>query len=52
MREERDDRRHLGLGLYIVSLVADFHAGKAHGDDLSDETGVIFEIVIPVAGGS
>jgi len=49
LREEGDDRRHLGLGLYIVSLIANFHGGKARGSDLSDGTGVIFEILIPVA---
>jgi len=49
IREANDDSRHLGLGLYIVSLIADFHAGKARGSDLADGTGVIFEIVIPPA---
>jgi K+-sensing histidine kinase KdpD len=49
LREEGDDRRHLGLGLYIVSLIANFHDGKARGSDLPDGTGVIFEILIPVA---
>ncbi len=49
LREEGDDRRHLGLGLYIVSLIANFHGGKARGSDLPDGTGVIFEILIPVA---
>ena len=49
LREEGDDRRHLGLGLYIVSLIANFHGGKARGSDLPDGTGVIFEIFIPVA---
>ena len=50
MREERDDRRHLGLGLYIVSLIADFHGGRARGSDLPDGTGVVFEALIPVSG--
>jgi signal transduction histidine kinase len=49
VRDKRDDRRHLGLGLYIVSLIANFHAGKARCDNLVDGTGVIFEIVIPTA---
>ena len=52
LREEHGDRRHLGLGLYIVSLIANFHGGKARGSDLPDGTGVIFEILIPVARSS
>ncbi|MED5534879.1 MAG: ATP-binding protein [Pseudomonadota bacterium] len=49
VRDKRDDRHHLGLGLYIVSLITDFHAGKARCNNLVDGTGVIFEIVIPTA---
>ena len=47
IRRERDGRRHLGLGLHIVSLVADFHRGAARGDDLPDGSGVIFTITMP-----
>lgn len=50
LRERDDDRRHLGLGLYIVSLVAEFHGGTARAEDLPDGSGVLFEIVIPIAG--
>ncbi|MCY3730785.1 MAG: ATP-binding protein [Rhodospirillaceae bacterium] len=50
VREAGDGRRHLGLGLYIVSLVADFHRGRTRADDLADASGVIFEVSIPVAG--
>lgn len=49
VREEHDERRHLGLGLYIVALVAEFHAGQVRGHDLPDGTGVVFEIDMPVA---
>lgn len=40
---------HLGLGLYIVRLIADFHRGEVHGYNVPDNSGVIFEIRIPVS---
>ena len=49
VRNKRDDHHHLGLGLYIVSLITNFHAGKARCSNLVDGTGVIFEIAIPTA---
>ena len=38
---------HLGLGLFIVRLVAEFHGGHARARNLDGGTGVRFEIVIP-----
>ena len=49
LREERDGRRHLGLGLYIVSLIANFHGGEARGSALPDGPGVLVESSITVA---
>ena len=49
VREAGDDRRHLGLGLYIVALIAEFHSGTVRADDLSDGTGVIVEVTLPLA---
>lgn len=40
---------HLGLGLYIVRLIADFHRGEVQGYNVSDNSGVIFEIRLPAA---
>ena len=48
IRRERDGRHHLGLGLHIVSLVAEFHRGTVRGDDLPDGSGVMFSIAMPV----
>ena len=48
IRRERDGRHHLGLGLHIVSLVAEFHRGTVRGDDLPDGSGVKFSIAMPV----
>ena len=50
VRTERSGRRHLGLGLYIVSLVAEFHSGSVRGNDLPDGSGVIFQVTLPIAG--
>jgi two-component system, OmpR family, sensor histidine kinase ChvG len=41
---------HLGLGLYVVQLIADFHGAKARASNLPDGSGVRFEVVFPLAG--
>ena len=44
-RGERTERgSHLGLGLYIVRLIAAFHNGTATARNLPDGTGVQFEV--------
>ncbi|HEX9585374.1 MAG TPA: proteobacterial dedicated sortase system histidine kinase, partial [Gammaproteobacteria bacterium] len=40
---------HLGLGLYIVRLIAEFHGGKVAAQNVADGTGVEFRVVIPRA---
>lgn len=40
---------HLGLGLYIVRLIAEFHGGTASAQNLSTGNGVRFEIKIPMS---
>jgi signal transduction histidine kinase len=47
IREQRDGRPHLGLGLHIVALVADFHGGRCEADDLPDGGGAIFRVSLP-----
>ena len=39
---------HLGLGLYIVRLIADFHGGAAAAHNLDDGSGVCFVITLPL----
>jgi dedicated sortase system histidine kinase len=48
IREQRDGRPHLGLGLHIVALIAKFHDGRADAEDLRD--GVAFRVWFPRAG--
>jgi dedicated sortase system histidine kinase len=39
---------HLGLGLYIVRLIAEFHGGAVRASNLADAAGVRFEVDIPL----
>ena len=48
IRPQRDGRHHLGLGLHIVSLIAEFHRGTVRGEDLPDGSGVAFTVTMPV----
>jgi dedicated sortase system histidine kinase len=41
------DAAHLGLGLYIVRLVAEFHGGRVHAANLLGGRGVRFEVELP-----
>lgn len=48
-RTAADNKPHLGLGLYIVRLIADFHGGHASATNLPDDSGVLLQIEIPRA---
>jgi len=49
MREKRGDQPHLGLGLYIVRLITEFHNGKVRADNNNDGSGVIFSVTFPTS---
>ncbi len=40
---------HLGLGLYIVRLIAEFHGGRVSAANRQDGSGVVFELHFPIA---
>jgi K+-sensing histidine kinase KdpD len=42
-------RPHLGLGLYVVRLIADFHGARVRALNLPGANGVRFEVMFPVA---
>jgi dedicated sortase system histidine kinase len=48
LRQQRGSGRHLGLGLYIVRLVAEAHGGRASAANLPDDGGVEFSISLPL----
>jgi dedicated sortase system histidine kinase len=45
----RGDEPHLGLGLYIARLVAEFHGGRAEALDREDGSGVVVKVSCPLA---
>jgi signal transduction histidine kinase len=46
-RGSADGKPHLGLGLYIVRLIADFHSSRVTATNLPGDTGVIITLEIP-----
>jgi two-component system, OmpR family, sensor histidine kinase ChvG len=46
MREGKGNSPHLGLGLYIVRLIAELHDGHARAENLADGMGVVFTLRI------
>ena len=45
----RGEVPHLGLGLYIVRLIAAFHGGSARAANRADGTGVVIAVTLPLA---
>jgi dedicated sortase system histidine kinase len=48
-KESAQHEPHLGLGLYIVRQIAEFHGGSATATNRADGKGVEFELWFPVA---
>lgn len=49
MRDSKHRRNeNLGLGLYIVKLVAESHGGQVEARDLEDKEGAIFSVMLPI----
>lgn len=49
LRQGKGDQPHLGLGLYIVRLIAEYHHGHVEVDDLPDREGVVFRVILPLS---
>jgi two-component system sensor histidine kinase ChvG len=47
IRSSGGDKPHLGLGLFIVRLITDYHRGSATADNLADNSGVQFRVSLP-----
>lgn len=48
IRSEEKSSQHLGLGLYIVRLVAEAHGGSVNAHNLKNDAGVEFVIHLPL----
>lgn len=46
--QEKQRQPHLGMGLHIARLIADFHGGQIRADNLEDEQGVAITAVFPL----
>ncbi|HEY2864792.1 MAG TPA: ATP-binding protein [Casimicrobiaceae bacterium] len=47
--DQRSEEPHLGLGLYIVRLIAEFHRGRVRADDRAEGRGVVVTVNLPLA---
>jgi two-component system sensor histidine kinase ChvG len=47
-RQGEGDKPHFGLGLYIVRLIAEFHAGKATAQNRTEASGAQFTVTLPL----
>jgi len=48
VRNERSEAGpHLGLGLFVAKLIAEFHGGKISASNLKDAEGVCISIILP-----
>lgn len=48
VRQGRGETMHLGLGLHIVKLIVDFHQGQIRASNLTDGSGVSFDVYLPL----
>ncbi len=49
LRQTGDSRSHLGMGLYIVKLIANAHNGTVQARNNEAGNGVVFEVKLPLA---
>jgi len=47
VRDKKGEQPHLGLGLYIVRLIVEYHHGLVVADNRVDLSGVEFKITLP-----
>lgn len=48
LRSEQQEEGHMGQGLVIVKLITEYHNGSVKAYNLKDESGVCFEVRLPV----
>ncbi|WP_020411432.1 ATP-binding protein [Microbulbifer variabilis] len=47
VRKDGDNAGHLGLGLHIAKLIADYHCGRLQARNRTDNSGVEFSLKLP-----
>ena len=47
IRQRGGDKPHLGLGLFIVRLIAEYHGGSVSANNLASGNGVVFQVQLP-----
>ncbi len=47
--QQLQQQPHLGLGLYIVRLVCDYHKGSVIAKNNNNEDGVTFTVKLPLS---
>ncbi|CAK0773225.1 two-component system, OmpR family, sensor histidine kinase ChvG [Gammaproteobacteria bacterium] len=48
IRPQRNNEPHLGIGLYIVRIISEFHGGKVEASNLEDVQGARFTVYLPL----
>lgn len=49
--KKRANQSRLGLGLYVVRLIAEFHRARVEAANRTDAPGAVFTVTFPLAGG-
>jgi signal transduction histidine kinase len=49
VRDQNSEKPHLGLGLFVVKRVAEFHRGRVEARNLPKGEGVEFILWLPVS---
>ncbi len=49
LRQGKGAAPHLGLGLYIVRLIAQYHRGDVEVQNLAGDKGVVFSVIMPLS---
>ncbi len=47
VRDSRDDQPHMGFGLHIVKLIADFHGAQCEARNIAAKGAVVFTVSFP-----
>ena len=46
--QEKQKQPHLGMGLHIARLIAEFHGGQIRAENRMDREGVVITVIIPL----